>query len=320
MLPSEINIPQLVKEYYKSICFMFVPNVCDAKCYFCYIRPHPSGKARFSDAYLKKIDRFIGLSKNIGFTEFRFTGGEPLLFDNFNEIVKLIASHEISYTLLSNGIRLHKHVSALLTHKPKKISISYHSIKSYEAIFGVKIDLPVLSGDIQLLLSEGIEVSITILFLPENIDEIEHIIAFWTDAGVRSFKFIYPDIQLDRSHYRHYIEKLQRLNIPQDVNIRISDFTNHHCMLKNRGFISLETSKFNLYSCCTTVSNEKPYSLKELNADRLENTIKQIYMDASDIKEFPCKSHLSFCPIGLKNLNACSSLSRLSQEPGPTVL
>jgi len=298
-----IDVPLLVNDYYKKIFFVFVPNVCDAQCYFCYIEPSLSKAASYSDSLLYNFAKFITISKEIGFNEFRFTGGEPLLFDNFDELVKIIAYQKVEYTLLTNGIKLYKHLDIILSKRPKKITISYHSKKEYEKIYGVSNDLPLMETSIKKIIQEKIPISITILLLPENLSEIISLIKYLIGIGIKSFKFVYPNFKVMKmTLWDNFSGTIKKLNFSNDITFRFSDSTIHHCMLKDRGFISLATPDLNVYNCCTTVSYAKPYSVSDLTIETLQHALRQIYLDTRNLTKFPCKSYLPFCPIALKSL------------------
>lgn len=226
-----------------------------------------------------------------------------MLFENFGELVKIIYRQKVGYTLLTNGIKLYKHLDCILSYRPKKITISYHSKKEYEKIFGVSNNLSLMETSIKNFIQEKISVSITILLLPENISEIISHIKYLLGIGIKSFKFVYPNLEtIKMTLWENFKDTIKKLTFSNDITFRFTDSQIHYCMLKKQGFISLTMPDFNLYNCCTTVSYARPYSIYNLSKKTLQNAIKQIYLDTIGLKKYPCKSYLPFCPIALMEL------------------
>src|SRR2546423_11292623 len=99
-----------VVEYCQESFFCFVPNVCNAKCNFCYVSPAVLGSAHLADGVLRRATKLFEAMSAVGFREVRFTGGEPLLFDNFDCLAEFAVASGLKYTVLTNGIALKSYV------------------------------------------------------------------------------------------------------------------------------------------------------------------------------------------------------------------
>ncbi len=295
------TIESLVENYFQKMLFIFLPNICNASCYFCYVEPTFAHKGVLTPQLLGAFDKFVALSSQLGFREYRFTGGEPLIFDNFEEIIAILNKYDVDYTLLSNGLNLHKYSSFLKAYKPKKVSISYHSLENYAKIFGVKHDRISIEKEIVELQSASIPVSITMLLLPENLNEIQLVVSHFAALGVKAFKFIYPNTSKALEYFEVYKKITQTITYDKDIIFRITDDQMHTCMLKDRGFLSVSMPHFDAYSCCITVGEGDKYPIGEITKSNISDVLLRIFDHSQNMSSFPCKSYLPFCPIGLRD-------------------
>jgi len=295
------NSFELVHNYYKRIFFLFVPNICNARCPFCYVEPTFSNQAILSNSLLNKTNSFVKSCKDIGFNEFRITGGEPLLFQNISELISIFQQNDVSYTLLTNGINLEKHFSSLTEYKPKKITISYHSRKYYEEIFGVKFNTDILDKNIKMICENKIDLTISILLLPENIHEIYTHINHLIGLGVKSIKLIYPNNESVKSKLLiEFNDTIKEINRIEGIEFRYSDLRRKTCNLLERGFLSLPLNQEKIFGCCNSVSNNEFISKFNSNI-LLTDILWDFYKSSRELTYFPCESHVDFCPIALNN-------------------
>lgn len=294
----------IINNYYRSFLFLFLPNLCNARCYFCYAKPKFSKRSKIANDTLDKIKKFVKVAHNLNFKEIRITGGEPTIFQNLSDVLSIIKSEELNYTLLTNGMNLKNHLNSILTNRPTKLSISFHSLDNYGSILGIKSKINSVLYAIEKLLHFRINVAITILFIPENEKEIINLIRYFTDMGVKSFKLIYPNFKnISMRMYPHFEETIKFLmtsRYKKSIEIKFTDFNQTFCLLKYRGFLSLTLPDFRLYNCCTLFDNEKSYSITHFDTNYISSALISIYDDFFDIRNHLCKSYISACPISLK--------------------
>jgi molybdenum cofactor biosynthesis enzyme MoaA len=296
-----LNLHNLVYRYYKRIFFLFVPNVCNSKCSFCYVEPNFSKYAILSNSILSRTEEFVNAAKAIGFNEFRITGGEPLLFKNISELLSIFKKKEVSYTLLTNGINIQKHFELFKSNKPKKITISYHSKTHHNSIFGVEYNTDLLDENIRELCKKKINLTVSVLFLEKNKNEILSHILYLKSLGVKSVKLIYPnDEKIKMNLKNEFIEVTKCVTSITEMDIRNSELKDSMCGMVSRGFLSFSLGQNKIYGCCNSISNEK--FISSINSfDNLTTTLWNFYNAAQVLNEFPCNNYVDFCPIALSN-------------------
>tara|TARA_Y100000310_G_scaffold342778_2_gene447392 strand:- start:362 stop:1435 length:1074 start_codon:yes stop_codon:yes gene_type:complete len=104
--------------------YVFVlTNLCNLKCRFCFQEKDlRENRMRLND--------WINISNQLPeYSRVTFTGGEPLMFDKFNEIIKSVAQR-FDCNMISNGLLLNEKVIELLLSFPrfKVLSISVDDI------------------------------------------------------------------------------------------------------------------------------------------------------------------------------------------------
>ena len=296
-----LNWYDLVHCYYKRILFLSVPNVCNAKCPFCFLKPSYAKGATLSDSVLGRTSDFVDVAKSVGFNEFRITGGEPLVFDNLSELLSIFKEQQISYTLLTNGLVLHKYLEFFECNIPKKITVSYHSKKYNSDIFGIEYNTDLLDKNIRILCERKIDLTVSILFLEQNQEDVLTHALHLKSLGVKSIKLIYPNYKKIKMNLKSaFTETIELVTAISGIDVRYSELGTCTCAMVNRGFLSFSPSQNKLYSCCNAISDKN--FISDLNShDSLTTALWNFYNAAQVLKGFPCESHVDFCPIALNN-------------------
>jgi len=302
------RVNEIARNYYKEILFLFLPNVCNAKCNFCYLKPKFSENAQLPARLLDEMRDFLNLTYSLGFREIRVTGGEPLVFRNFDALIEILKASNLEYTLLTNGTLLSRNLKHLTANKPKKVILSFHSIKNYQKIFGSAVDWKNTVLSIKTLLDYEIEVVIAIIFLDENRNEVVSLIEYFHNIGIKKFKIICPNTPSFNDKYKHsFLDLTMSMKeieySSKDIEVRFTDLTQSDCLLKERGFLSLTIPSFHLFGCCATIPygyshRAKPFELQHLSTI-LINTYEKFSLTN---QKYPCKCYIQACPISLCKL------------------
>ena len=301
-------IKSIVDKYYKNILFLFLPNVCNARCYFCYLKPSFKNYVILSKNTLLHLKKILFLFRTLNFREVRITGGEPFVVSNLKHIVKIINDMDMRYTLLTNGILLDKNTDWILDYPPSKLTISFHSFSNYSKIYGITKNPYNILQIVEKLLGNNINIAISITFLPENKSEITNIVNSFHKIGVNEFKIIYPNYQfLGTSLYLEWLntlEKLKSYKKNEGLLIRVTNFHSKSCELTKRGFLSLTIPHFNLFGCCALVNHQRSAcNIRNTDINSLISILSKWFSSfTSSISNYLCVSYINACPLSLETL------------------
>lgn len=95
---------------------------CNLNCVFC-----PPGSRYKSDLTFNFLIKLVECAKEAGLKRIWWTGGEPFLFDNFDEVVSYASKLGFEQKASTNGLLLHKYENVLDVFS--RINISFHSLK-----------------------------------------------------------------------------------------------------------------------------------------------------------------------------------------------
>ncbi|WP_046746196.1 radical SAM protein [Kordia zhangzhouensis] len=291
-------VKDIVSKYFNKHLFVFLPNLCNSGCEFCYVEPLNGKSAKLSRKLLSNFEVLITQAKEIGFETIRITGGEPLIFSNFLEIIKILKKNQLNYTLMTNGQNIHNYLTDFEEYLPAKVTVSFHSLKRYFEIFKNDIDLKKFFSTIKSLREKKVEIATTTLYLEENHKELPNLIKFFEKKEIDSLKIIYPNNNKQNSEL---IKRFVNSNFKSSTELRITDFNQSNCLLKTRGFLSVILGDLSIYNCCTTVGKSENKTEIDNGFDLGKLTIKQ-YENNLKISQFPCKTNLNTCPIALKKI------------------
>lgn len=112
-----------------------VTQDCNLNCFYC----HREGqKGKDNKVSLDSYKKLFILSKEIGITKVKFTGGEPLVRIDIAEIIKLAKQYFTDISMTTNGILLKEYAKILKEAGLNRINISLHTLnsKTYKKITG----------------------------------------------------------------------------------------------------------------------------------------------------------------------------------------
>jgi radical SAM protein with 4Fe4S-binding SPASM domain len=162
---------------------------CNLKCRHCFL---DAGKADPHELNLVEIKEVIGQAKAAGGTSISLGGGEPLLRNDWEEIVQFALSQDLLVAIGSNGTLINHSLSRTLSRLPIKIQISldgatptgHDQIRrsgSFEAAM----------GGIRSLIAAGKLNDLVIAFTPmgPNIDELPAFFDLMIELGITIVQF-----------------------------------------------------------------------------------------------------------------------------------
>ncbi len=229
---------------------------CNLRCIYCMPNNEKCGHNLSTDLSTEDIMRIISVLASLGIDKVRFTGGEPLIIKNIDEIIyrtsQIKAIRDISIT--TNGLLLTDRIQELKNSGLKRVNISLDTLKEdrYALITG--------GGDINKVIA-GIEEAMALNLTPIklnvvlmrgiNDDEINNFIALTKEIPV-DVRFIElmpigAGIELFQKHFisaEEVIAKYPQLIKKNKEKSTTADLYNIEGSKGNIGFIKPLSSKF----------------------------------------------------------------------------
>ncbi|MCW4006947.1 MAG: radical SAM protein [Candidatus Bathyarchaeota archaeon] len=178
---------------------------CNYRCRGCNVW-NEQNKEELSAAEIK---RGLDILRDLGIVEIVFSGGDPLLREDAQEIIEYASRYFVT-TVYDNGSMAAKKVDALRNVDFAAISIDSLDPQKMDYIKGVKGSLDKALHSVDTLQEEGINVSVTPTISQQNIHEIVDITNHFTSRGVPVWYCLYSyDTSVDE-------KQLFRIGKPKD--------------------------------------------------------------------------------------------------------
>ncbi|MDD5097587.1 MAG: radical SAM protein [Candidatus Omnitrophica bacterium] len=151
---------------------------CNNNCIHCCINlPVDSLEAKNKELSTEDIENILKEAVSLGCITVRFTGGEPLLREDFRELYIFARKLGLRVLIFTNATLIDSSLAELFAHIPplEKIEVSVYGMKekSYEAITRAKGSFKAAWAGINLLLKNKIPFVVKGAFLPQNKDELD---------------------------------------------------------------------------------------------------------------------------------------------------
>lgn len=151
---------------------------CNLNCQHCYInQPATNNKIKQQELSAERIKSILTEAASLGCLMVRFTGGEPLLRDDFEEIYVYARRLGLKVLLFTNATLITPRLAALFSRIPllEKIEITFYGMKkhSYEQATRVPGSYEQARRGIGLLLEKKVPFVVKGALLPPNRDELE---------------------------------------------------------------------------------------------------------------------------------------------------
>jgi len=151
---------------------------CNNNCIHCCINlPADNLEAKKKELSTDEIKRILKEAVSLGCITVRFTGGELLLREDFEELYIFARKLGLKVLLFTNATLITPHLAELLSHIPplEKIEITVYGMKksSYEGVTRTPGSFEAVWRGINLLLEKKVPFVVKSPLLPSNKDEID---------------------------------------------------------------------------------------------------------------------------------------------------
>ncbi len=243
---------------------------CNQSCFYCREGNNQLRKNECSPLEL------ISICKNLcelGIEEIRLTGGEPLLYPHFEEVLQELSALPLKkLALTTNGVQLSKYLPLLKKHNCLSLNVSLDSLDAKKFLFITKTDsLNTVLSAINEAKVLGFTIKTnTVLMRGINDDEIENFIKFSKENHIET-RFlelmrlgqVFEDHQKLFLPYTEVLEGLKGKHVIENIPVP-SDSTAQIFKVDQEariGFIASETTPF-----CGDCSRLRMDSAGELRA------------------------------------------------------
>jgi SynChlorMet cassette radical SAM/SPASM protein ScmF len=183
---STAEIPPL-----RSIYF-YLTEGCNLRCRHCWIAPKyqsEESEGIFLDKAL--FESIIEQGKELGLSNVKLTGGEPLIHPQFEELIDIIQKENPGFSMETNGVLITKELAKRIQQIENPfvaVSLDATEPETHEWIRGVEGCFEKTVKGIQNLVDAGIRTQVIMTLMKINRDQIEKMIRFCESLGVNSLK------------------------------------------------------------------------------------------------------------------------------------
>jgi len=231
---------------------------CNNDCIHCYINlPAYDRKARAKELSTEKIKAVLEEAVSLGCLSVRFTGGEPLLREDFEELYIFARKLGLKVIIFTNATLISPRLAKTLNNIPplEKVEVTVYGMKkrSYEKITRVPGSFEAAWRGIGLLQEKNIPFVVKGAFLPFNKDEMKEFES-WA-SGIPWMDHSPPYSQSFNFRCRRDSEKKNRLiksfRLPPDEGLKILVRNESEFIKEMRGFCSkfMAPAGRKLFSC-----------------------------------------------------------------------
>jgi radical SAM protein with 4Fe4S-binding SPASM domain len=180
-----------------------ITSRCNMKCVHCYLGPRGERQA-YTETSAVKIRDIIDEITDAGCLYMLFTGGEPLLRDDFPQIYRYAKEKGLLVTVFTNGTLITDKVAGMFRELPPhevEISLYGATAPTYERITGIPGSYKRCMDGIKLLVDNKIKVRLKTILMTLNVHELSEMqnIARGFGSGFRFDAAISPGLGGDKT-------------------------------------------------------------------------------------------------------------------------
>ena len=235
---------------------------CNNNCIHCYINLQADDiKAKEKELSTEEIKCILKEAASLGCLKVRFTGGEPLLREDFEELYLFSRKLGLKVLLFTNATLISPYIADLFVRIPplERIEISVYGMKrsSYEAVTRVPGSYKAAWRGINILLENNIPFVVKSALLPSNKKEMDEFESWastipWMD-GPPSYSMLF-DLRCRR-------DSEEKNNLIREIRVSPEEML-EVLIRRGEGFLNemkefcskfVGTNKENLFSCGTGI-------------------------------------------------------------------
>lgn len=237
MNKDSITIPQ-------TLCFR-VTRACNLSCPFCQAPPIDN-----EEMSLDEVKECIDIFSRIGIESIKFTGGEPYIRKDFEEIIQYTSDSKIVPIVCTNGTLLNQKKIDLLKSVGAKVKISLHGYDNSHNAFTNRKTHSLIEKNVKKLLDNGVYTSLHTIVTKNNISEMDSFIEYWKKLNLPKISLI-GLIERGREKENNsgesvsikLLEELAESNrkkYSKDIKISVLDFSEPYYVIESDKSLKIE--------------------------------------------------------------------------------
>jgi radical SAM protein with 4Fe4S-binding SPASM domain len=280
---------------------------CNNNCQHCFINlPEGDKSARSRELTTDEIKKILNEAVSLGCMSVRFTGGEPLLREDFEELYLFARRIGLKVMLFTNATLINEHLVGLFLRVPplEKIEITVYGMhkESYDLATRTKGSFEKAWRGINLLLTHGIPFVVKGAILPSNKDELDEFESWyktipWMDKPAGYSMFF--DLRCHKEEDRN--ELIRKVRLTPEEGLKILSRDRRVYLEEMKRFCSkfMHPSGEKLISCGSGVGSgsvnaygffqpclmlRHPDTLYDLKKGTLEDALKNFFPKLRELK------------------------------------
>jgi len=164
--------------------YLELTSKCNARCFFCFQRENYRKKREIDTQEWEKIIKDLKENKCFWLI---FSGGEPLIREDFWKLIEFARKNTFVVSIVTNGVLLEKKdIPKFKKYYIESITISLHAIDKElcTQIYGISYPIEKIIDVILALKKEEVPFNIHVVLNKKNIKEFENICAFFEKKGI----------------------------------------------------------------------------------------------------------------------------------------
>ncbi len=194
------------RSYPLNTIYFYLTRGCNLRCRHCWITPKfQTEENQYPSLDLGLFRSILNQAKPLGLSSVKFTGGEPLIHPNIEELLTEVQSRDLSFSMETNGIACTWDIARRLKAcRGAHVSVSLDGAdaETHEWVRGVPGCFEKALQGIRNLVSVGFNPQIIMTVMRRNRDQMEKLVRLAESIGAGSVKFniVQPTARGEQMH------------------------------------------------------------------------------------------------------------------------
>jgi SynChlorMet cassette radical SAM/SPASM protein ScmF len=194
------------RSYPLNTIYFYLTRGCNLRCRHCWITPKfQTEEKQYPSLDINLFRSILDQAKPLGLSSVKFTGGEPLIHPNIEELLNEIQSRDLGFGMETNGVACTWDLARRLKAcRGAHVSVSLDGadVETHEWVRGVPGCFEKALQGVKNLVSVGFRPQIIMSVMRRNRDQMESLVQLAESLGAGSVKFniVQPTARGEQMH------------------------------------------------------------------------------------------------------------------------